>query len=244
MENENGNQNASGKMTENVADGSNKTDDVNSGRTVRRSTNFSVAKPAKKKKSSPVGTIIFMVLLAAVIIGIYLKVTSDKNNADKSEIPAESSEADVLIKKDLDWEYPATPREVLKLYCRITKCLYNDELTDEQIKKLVSQVRNLYSYQLLENNAEDEQIAFIKGDRDEYKKAKKTIFSFTIDSANNVEYINTKAGKTAIIKMYFTLQAGANMDRAFEEFSLVEETDGRWKIAAWKLSENEMAITE
>jgi hypothetical protein len=196
-----------------------------------------------KKKNGPLGTIIFMVLFAAVVIGIYFAITRGKNT-DTKEIPAETSEADALIKKDLDWEYPATPREVLKLYCRITKCLYNDDLTDEQIKKLVSQVRNLYSFDLLENNAEDEQIAFIKGDRVEYKKDKKTIFSFAIDSANNIEYIDTKAGKTALIKMYFTLKAGANMDRSFEEFSLIRQDDGKWKIAAWRQSENETAIDE
>ncbi len=196
-----------------------------------------------KKKSGPLGTIIFMVLFAAVVIGIYFAITRGKNT-DTKEIPAETSEADALIKKDLDWEYPATPREVLKLYCRITKCLYNDDLTDEQIKKLVSQVRNLYSFDLLENNAEDEQIAFIKGDRVEYKKDKKTIFSFAIDSASNIEYIDTKAGKTALIKMYFTIKAGANMDRSFEEFSLIQQDDGKWKIAAWRQSENETAIDE
>lgn len=196
-----------------------------------------------KKKSGPLGTIIFMVLFAAVVIGIYFAITRGKNT-DTKEIPAETSEADALIKKDLDWEYPATPREVLKLYCRITKCLYNDDLTDEQIKKLVSQVRNLYSFDLLENNAEDEQIAFIKGDRVEYKKDKKTIFSFAIDSASNIEYIDTKAGKTALIKMYFTIKAGANMDRSFEEFSLIRQDDGKWKIAAWRQSENETAIDE
>lgn len=196
-----------------------------------------------KKKSGPLGTIIFMVLFAAVVIGIYFAITRGKNT-DTKEIPAETSEADALIKKDLDWEYPATPREVLKLYCRITKCLYNDDLTDEQIKKLVSQVRNLYSFDLLENNAEDEQIAFIKGDRFEYKKDKKTIFSFAIDSASNIEYIDTKAGKTALIKMYFTLKAGANMERSFEEFSLIQQDDGKWKIAAWRQSENETAIDE
>jgi len=196
-----------------------------------------------KKKNGPLGTIIFMVLFAAVVIGIYFAITRGKNT-DTKEIPAETSEADALIKKDLDWEYPATPREVLKLYCRITKCLYNDDLTDEQIKKLVSQVRNLYSFDLLENNAEDEQIAFIKGDRVEYKKDKKTIFSFAIDSASNIEYIDTKAGKTALIKMYFTIKAGANMDRSFEEFSLIRQDDGKWKIAAWRQSENETAIDE
>lgn len=199
---------------------------------------------ATKKKKGPLGTIIFMVLFAAVVIGIYFAITRNKDNSSTKEIPAETSEADTLIKKDLDWEYPATPREVLKLYCRITKCLYNDDLTDEQIKKLVSQVRNLYSFDLLENNAEDEQIAFIKGDRAEYKKDKKTIFSFAIDSASNIEYMDTKAGKTAVIKMYFTLKAGAQMDRAFEEFSLIQQDDGKWKIAAWRLSENGVAIDE
>lgn len=199
---------------------------------------------ATNKKKSPLGTIVFMVLFAAVVIGIYFAITRNKDNSSTKEIPAETSEADTLIKKDLDWEYPATPREVLKLYCRITKCLYNDDLTDEQIKKLVSQVRNLYSFELLENNAEDEQIAFIKGDRAEYKKDKKTIFSFAIDSASNIEYMDTKAGKTAVIKMYFTLKAGAQMDRSFEEFSLIQQDDGKWKIAAWRLSENEVAIDE
>jgi len=71
----------------------------------------------------------------------------------------------------------------------------------------------------------------------EYKKEKKTIYSYTIDSAMNTEYINTKAGNTAIIKMYFTLRAGADMSRAFEEFSLVENSDGKWKIAAWKAAD-------
>ena len=190
----------------------------------------------KKKKNSPVGTIIFCVLLAGVIIGLYVMLTR-KNEETKAEIPVESSEADILIKKDLDWEYPATPREVVKLYARLTKCIYNDELTEEQMEKLVKQVRNLYSYELLENNAEDEMLAFIKGEIADYRKEGKVIYSYTIDSANNVTTIKTKAGNTALIKMFITLKAGARMDRAFEEFSLIEEASGRWKIAGWRQAE-------
>ena len=160
-------------------------------------------------------------------------LTREKEDT-KTEIPAETSEADILIKKDLDWDYPATPREVLKLYARLTKCIYNDELNDDQLEKLVKQVRNLYTYALLENNPEEEQIAFIKGDIAEYRKENKIIYSYTIDSANNVSTINTKTGKTAILKMYFTLRAGATMARAFEEFSLLEEASGKWKIAGWR----------
>ena len=190
----------------------------------------------KKKKSSPVGTIIFCVLMAAVLIGLYFMLTR-KNEDTKNEIPAETSEAENLIKKDLDIDYPATPREVLKLYARITKCIYSDNITDDQIEKLVKQVRKLYAADLLQNNAEDEQIAFLKGDISEYRKENKIIYSYAIDSANNISFIQTKAGKTALIKMYFTLRAGASMDRAFEEFSMLEEDGGKWKIAGWRPAE-------
>ena len=149
----------------------------------------------------------------------------------------ETSEADILIKKDLDIDYPATAREVLKLYARITKCIYNEEVTDEQIVTLVQQVRKLYADALLDNNGEDEQIALIKGDIQNYRKENKIIYSYAIDSANNINVIQTKAGKTALIKMYFTLRAGASMDRAFEEFSMLEEENGRWKIAGWRPAE-------
>ena len=185
------------------------------------------------KKKSPAGTIVFLVLLAAVVIGGYLMITRNKDKGTK-EIPAESSEADNLIKKDLFFDYPATPREVLKFFCRITKCLYNDDLSEEQMKKLVSQARGLYSLELLDSNDEKEQLARIKGDAEEYKKQKKEIYSYTLESASELESINTKAGKTTIIKMYFTVKAGSAMKKLFEEFSLVEDSNGRWKIAAFR----------
>ena len=107
------------------------------------------------------------------------------------------------------------------------------------MNQLVKQVRILYSDKLLENNDENEQIAFIKNDRAEYKKESKIIFSYTIDSALNTEYIDTTEGKTALLKLYFTLQAGAKMDRAYEIFSLVEDSNGKWRIAAWKAADQQ-----
>jgi len=191
-----------------------------------------------KKKSSPVGTIIFVVILAALIIGIYLMITRSRKD-DTSEIPAELTEAETLIKKDLYSDYPATPREVLKLYCRLTKCLYNDELTDDQIKKLVQQVRLLYSSELLANNSEEDQIALIKGDIAEYRKENKIIYSYTIDTSANSETIDTKAGKTTLIKLYFTLRSGSAMARAYEEFSLYLGSDSRWRIAGWRTTDEQ-----
>ena len=198
---------------------------------------------ASPKKKSPAGTIIFLCLFAAVVVGGFLMLTRNKDKGT-AEIPAESSETDILIKKDLIFDYPATPREVLKLYCRITMCLYNEDLTDTQRKKLVGQLRGLYSSELLAINPEDEQISLLKGDREEYKKANKTIFQYKISKADDIRYIDSKGGKTAIVQMVFTTKAGGNLDRVFEEFSLIRDDNDHWKIMGWQKMENELNIED
>lgn len=197
----------------------------------------------KKTKTSPVGTIVFLVILSGVIIGLYIMLTRDNGKEETTEIPSELTEAETLIRKDLVKNYPATPREVLKIYCRITKCLYNDELTDEQIEKLVSKLRDLYYPDLLAINSEDQQVEAIKNEREKYKKDKKSIFDYWIDSTDNIEYIETKFGETAIINMSFTEQ-GSGMKKVYEKFSIVKDTDKKWKIAAFKEIKGESAITE
>ena len=196
-----------------------------------------------KKKNSPVGTIVFLVILSGVIIGLYVMLTRDNTKDETTEIPSELTEAETLIRKDLVKNYPATAREVLKIYCRITKCLYNDDLTDEQIEKLVSKLRDLYYPDLLAVNNEDIQIAAIKEEREKYKKEKKSIFDYWIDTTENIEYIDTKFGETAIINMSFTEQ-GSGMNKVYEKFSIVKDTDGKWKIAAFKEIKGESTITE
>lgn len=187
---------------------------------------------AAQKKKSPAGSIVFLLLVAAVVVGIYLSVT--RKSDETKEIPVSETEAEVLIAKNLDRDYPATAREVLKLYCRITKCMYNDELTDEQVGKLLGQLRKLYSDELLEANTEEMQLALLLGDISTYHENGMSIYNYTVDSAARTETLTTAAGKTSLINMYFTIRTGEKMDRAYEEFSICQNAEGRWKIMAWR----------
>ena len=64
----------------------------------------------------------------------------------------ELTEIQKLITKNLDTNYPATPREVVKYYNRILECFYDDTYTDDELESLADQARKLLDDELLENN--------------------------------------------------------------------------------------------
>ena len=74
--------------------------------------------------------VIIIVVCVCVILGGYYYLTN-RNNA-KEEENITLTEIQELTTKNLDKNYPATPREVVKLYNRIITCFYNDEYTDDE----------------------------------------------------------------------------------------------------------------
>ena len=99
----------------------------------------------KKKR----GGIIVLVLMALAVIGIFvvLAFREPKNVEQATEI----SEVEALLNTDILANYPATPREVMKLYNRYMLVLYgvdSEKLTDEQIKRLGQNMRVLYDEEL------------------------------------------------------------------------------------------------
>ena len=82
------------------------------------------------KKAKPIIVIVIMALL----VGGYYFYLSNKveSNESKEVVTAVQN----VILKDLDKNYPPTPKEVVKYYSEISKCLYNEAYTDEQLEKM------------------------------------------------------------------------------------------------------------
>ena len=91
----------------------------------------------KKSTKTTAITIIVMAIITAVVIFFYFKTT--QNVTDEETVA--KTEIEKLLKKDMENNYPGTPKEVLKLYGRMTQCLYNDELNQKQIEGLLEQIR-------------------------------------------------------------------------------------------------------
>lgn len=186
-----------------------------------------------KKKSGVGGTILFVILLAVIVVGVYIMITTGEDNG-KLEPDVKRTETEVLLDRDMEKDYPGTIREVVKVYCRLAKCLYNEEFDEEQVEALTRQLRHLYDEELLAENEEQLHFAGIKGDIAHYQSNKMSINSYTVDRASDIQYKTTDKGETAGINMYFTINENGSFTRSYQEFILRKDADGKWRILGWR----------
>ena len=69
---------------------------------------------------------IIVIILVVLIVGYYYYL-SNRDKQPEEEVVI--TEAQDLLLRDLDRNYPPTPKEVVKYYFEITKCLYNEKLS-------------------------------------------------------------------------------------------------------------------
>lgn len=186
-----------------------------------------------KKSSQKIFITTVVTILAAIgIIVVYFSMTKAPQTED---IITSDTELGKILSKDLEANYPETPREVLKFYGRMASCLYKEELTGDDIEKLAKKMRQLFDNELLENNPEEEYIKQVKNDVEDAHAIKKKIRSYLVDSASDIEYSNDK--KYAICVMRFITQEEdkkKSYNKVFEKFILRLDDDDNWKILGWE----------
>ncbi len=191
-----------------------------------------------RSKKSSVKTVFVMCVLVCVIFGAFVYFANREN--DDSEIVAEQTEVEKLLSKDTTSEYPPTAREVIKLYSRVVKCIHGEEkLDEEQITSLGKLMLSLYSKELLEDNPQDEYFNKLLSEAKEYKNADREVISYAIDSGDNVIEWSDNGDNFSRILATFTLREGTAYNKTCEEFILIQNEKGQWKILGWKLADKE-----
>lgn len=181
------------------------------------------------------GVITFVVLAVAIIVGfVLISHRTPKTVEDTAEI----TEADELINKDISSQYPATPREVMKLYNRYILCLYGidgEDLTEEQVHELGAKMREIYDAELLEGNPEDGYYQKLTQELAAYRNAKKVMIQANVCDSNEVENIDINGTEGALVEAsYFTKEDSQNFTRTYEQFLMRKDADGRWKILGFE----------
>lgn len=189
-----------------------------------------------KSKKSTVKTICFMIIFAVIVIGIYLFI-STRTTPLFSKSDSSTTELEKLMSKDIPGSYPSSPREVVKLYWRITKETYNQELDDEQIQKLSEQLFCLYDDELIANQTMEEYLLDLKVDISSYRENKRNIMQYVIENSDQVVYWEKDGKNYASLVASFTTREGNTFSKTFEEFVLRKDSAGKWKILGWKLSD-------
>ncbi len=187
---------------------------------------------SKSKKSNKKTIIVMAILFLVIIVSYYFIRTSTKPlfRMDSEN----NSEFDKLLAKDLENNYPSTPREVVKLYSRITKCLYNQDLKDEDIDKLSQVQRALLDEELINNNPNDKFLIDLKTEITAYRKASRTIMNYSVQSNGDINYWDKNDESFASVVTSSSLKEGADYTKIYQKYILRKDKDGQWKILGWE----------
>ena len=189
-----------------------------------------------KERQNPVKLIIIGCILAALIVGFYFYIANKmKGNAEEN---VKATKSQQVLMRNLSTNYPPSPREVLKYYCEIIQCLYNEPHTDEELKKLASQIQLLYDDEFVANQPEDLYLLNLAGEIAELNKKDMKISSYSTSSSTDVETFTRDNYEWARLYCMFNIRKGTDMLVTTERFLMRKDEAGHWKIYGWELAEN------
>ncbi len=193
----------------------------------------------KKSKQKTMGTIFIMaILVIAVAIGFW-KIMESKRTESQNEQKSKIEEVNEIIEKDFEANYPGTPREVVKMYSRISSCCYNQDLSDEELTLLAEKMRELFDEELLAENPKEKHIENLKKDAETYHDEKRTISSYTVDKNSSVEKKTIDGKEYASLRASYLVQENnSGYTKTYEEFILRADEKGHWKIVGWQVVSN------
>lgn len=189
-----------------------------------------------KSKKSTVKTISFMIIFSIAVILFYFFVRT-RTSPLFTKSDDSPTELETLLSKDIPNSYPPSPREVVKLYSRMTKVLYSEKLQDDQIEKLAGQLKCLYDDELIANKSETDYILDLKVEISDYRDNDRTIMQYVIDDSDSVVYWDKDDMNYASLVASFTTKEGRSYSKIFEKFTLRKDIEGKWKILGWTLSD-------
>lgn len=177
------------------------------------------------------GTIIAIVLV--LIVSCYYFYVS---NIGKAEDETVVTPVQDVILRNLDNDYPATPKELIKYYCNISKCLYNEIYTDEELEQMADKMLELYDEELAANNPREQYINDLKTDVKDFSDKNYSIISYTISSSTDVEEYIYEGKKCAKLYCVYSIKKGADYVSSKQIFVLRKETEtGHWKILGFNV---------
>lgn len=182
---------------------------------------------------------VILIVLAALIVGYYFYLSNyTKARNEQAQADATTPVQDILL-RNLDIDYPPTPKEVIKYYSELTQCLYNEELTEEEIDQLGGRARLLYDEELNEHNEEGQYLMDLREDVGDFNSKSIRIPSYTLPSSTDVEEFTENGRQCARLYCTYHIRQGSSLTDSVEVFVLRKAEDGHWKILGWDLADED-----
>ncbi|MCR5802380.1 MAG: hypothetical protein K6G57_08630 [Lachnospiraceae bacterium] len=187
-----------------------------------------------KQRQVRATAIIIILVLGLVAYYAFLSARAKDNKAE-----AAMSAREIVLSRNLNNDYPATPREVMKYYNEITKCMYNEELTGEEIDELGMKAREVYDDDLLAINETGGYLLRLRNEVKEGNENQRKITLASVASSSSVDYFTDDGYSWArILCTYNINENGTSLPQQRIIYLLRKDSGKRWKIYGWDLEEN------
>lgn len=170
----------------------------------------------------------------ALIVGYYYYL-SNRNNQGSRDEDVEISSIEKVLDKDLENNYPKTPRAVVKYFNEVVTCLYNEVYTENEMEKMGNQQRKLLDDDLLSENQEEEYFTRLRQEVQDFKKQKKKIANTYVSSTEDVVYKQVDGRECAYVTASYFINEGDSYTKTYQRFVLRKDSDGKWKILVFYL---------
>lgn len=188
-----------------------------------------------KKLAQLIGS---LCVVGVVVLGVFFALNMREDDSEISKNKITNTEAQTILSKDIDRNYPATVREVVRLFSRISKCYHNETVSKEDFSALVEFQRKLFDEEFLENNPLDTFTNNLTAEIDAAKAKEQTMIMYRVQKQSSVVTWQDGENHFAKIIASYTMNAkGESPTRTFEEFLLREDENGYWKIVGWRLTD-------
>lgn len=177
------------------------------------------------------GIVVAAILIIALLVGSFYFYSRRQSKASVDDKGV--TEVEKLITKDLDSNYPKTPREVVKLYNRIITAYYAESFKEQELEKLTKQAWKLFDEDLQANNPVATYYASVTADIENYKAISKMITQSDVCSSEDVTYKTDGEDKIAFVTTSYFIKEGKDYSRTYETFVLRKDAAGRWKILVY-----------
>ena len=185
------------------------------------------------KKSGGVKIVIIGIVLAVLVVGYFFYLSN--KGKEKQEEVVESTQVQIVLMRDLDKNYPPTPKEVVKYFSEISRCFYNESYTDDELYELAMKIQGLYDEELIANKTEEQYLEDLKSDIVEMKSNDRSISSYELSASTDVEEFYENGYSCARLYCTYNIRQGTQIYGSRVVFVLRKDEDGHWKIFGWEL---------
>ncbi|MEE1034510.1 MAG: DUF6715 family protein [Agathobacter sp.] len=185
--------------------------------------------------------ILAIVIVAAICTAFYIVNNNSKKESAKE---AELTEIQKITTRNMEKDYPATPREVIKFYNRIIKCYYGRQYSDDELEQLADQALSMFDDDLLKKNEKESYIESVKSDAAQYEEDNKSISQTDVCDSNDVKYMTDNGDDIAYVTASYFIKNGSSYTKTYQEYVLRKDGDGDWKILTFYKIEGESSESD